>query len=62
MNAVLTYDAHRNECRMRRLRAHYVYALTQREYIALVERGEAIRREWRARPIPDRRPHDAHES
>lgn len=55
MNTVLTYDAHRNECRMRRLRAHYMYALTQREHTALVERGEAIRREWHARPIPEHR-------
>ena len=55
MNAILSYEAHRNECRMRRLRAHYMYALTQREYTDLVERGEAIRREWHARPIPKHR-------
>ena len=55
MNAVLTYDAHRNECRMKRLRDHYTHALTIREHTDLIERGEAIRREWHARPIPSHR-------
>lgn len=52
---VLTYEAHRNECRMARLRDHYTYALTIREHTELIQRGEAIRREWHARPIPSHR-------
>ncbi len=57
MNAdVLTCEQHRNERRMRRLRNHYTATLSQREHTELIERGEAIRREWHARPIP---PHKA---
>ena len=52
---VLTYDAHRNECRMKRLRDHYTRTLRQREHTELIERGESIKREWHAKPIPSHR-------
>ena len=55
MTDILTYEAHRNEARMQRLRDHYTHALTIREHTDLIERGEAIRREWHARPIPKHR-------
>ena len=55
MNAVLTYDAHRNECRMKRLRDHYTRTLTNSEHTALIQRGEDIRREWHRSPIPPHR-------
>lgn len=55
MNAILTIDQYRNEQRMRRLRTHYTHALTQREHTELIERGEAIRREWGTMPIPQHR-------
>ncbi len=55
MTDILTYEAHRNERRMARLRDHYTHALTIREHTELIERGEAIRREWHARPIPQHR-------
>ena len=51
----LTVAQYANEARLRRLREHYVHTLTHREHIELVERGEAIRREWHARPIPEHR-------
>ena len=52
---ILTYEAHRNEARMQRLRDHYTHALTICEHTELIQRGEAIRREWHARPIPQHR-------
>ena len=52
---ILTYEAHRNECRMARLRDHYTHTLKNREHAVLVLRGEAIKREWAARPIPKHR-------
>ena len=55
MNAVLTINQYLNERRMQRLRHHYTRTLTNREHTDLVERGEAIRREWHSRPIPENR-------
>lgn len=53
--AVLTFDQYVNERRMKRLRHHYTRTLSQREHVELIERGEAIRREWHSRPIPENR-------
>ena len=55
MNAILTCDQDRNERRMRRLREYYTHTLSPREHVELIERGEAIRREWHSRPIPENR-------
>lgn len=55
MNAILTIEQYANEQRMQRIRRHYAQALRQQEHNELIERGEAIRREWNALPIPRHR-------
>ena len=52
---ILTCEADRNEERFKKLRQYYARTLNTVEHTELIERGEAIRREWHARPIPSHR-------
>lgn len=55
MNRPLTTHELTNYDRLRRLRDHHTHMLSPREHTDLIERGEAIRREWHAQPIPAHR-------
>ncbi len=52
MTDIMKYETYRNEQRFKRLRQRYTRTLSPQEHTELIQRGEAIRREWHARPIP----------